>query len=89
MESTLFRMLRAAGIAKQMDDDLVKHGYSDSPYADIFGDIADAIYYLIGEQKNMFEDSLTYRMLHTDAITDECKVSLLMDEYRKNRPALV
>lgn len=89
METTLLRMLRAAERTRQMDEDLVKHGYSNSPYADIFGDIADAIYYLIGEQKNRFEDSMTYIMLHTDAITDECKVSLLMNEYRKNRPALV
>ena len=89
MEQALLRMLRAAERTKQMDDDLVKRGYSDSPYADIFGDIADAIYYLIGENTDRFEDSMTYIMLHTDAVTDHCKVSLLMDAYRKNRPAPV
>lgn len=88
MEKTLARMLRAAEKARVMDESVVEHGYSSNPYGDIFGDIADAIYFLIGERKNRFEDSLTYILLHSNAITNKCKVKLLIAEYEKNRPAL-
>ena len=76
-------------MARNMDDGLIKHGYSNTPYADIFEGIADAIFYLVEENANRFEDSLTYILLYTDAITDESKVDLLLREYDKNRPAQV
>lgn len=82
-------MVKAAAKAKSFDEGLIKNGYSTNPYGEIFEYISDAIYHLTGEQAIRFEDSKTYILLHTDAITDKYKVSLLLEEYKKNRPALV
>lgn len=86
---TLIWMMRAISRAKAMDEILVSSGYSANPYADICDNISDAIYHLIGETEHRFENSLTYITLHADAITDEHKIELLLNEYKKNRPALV
>ena len=87
MKEALLRMIRAADKALEMDKALSNHGYKENPYADIFGDIADAIYYLVGEKKNCFEDSVTYWVLHGDLLTEEDKLEILLEVYRKNRPA--
>lgn len=84
MEKALQRLIRAAERTRRMDDTLMTCGYSNSPYADILDDISDAIYDLLNESTHRFEDSMTYIVLHTDAITEEAKVNLLLKEYRKN-----
>ena len=88
MRKALERMVRAAEKAKSMDEGLMAKGYSTNPYGDIFGEIADAIFYLLNEKTCRFEDSLTYIALNTDAITEESKVEILMMQYKKNQPAL-
>ena len=80
-------MVRAAEKAKTFDDGLIKHGYSTNPYGEIFENISDAILHLINEKPIRFEDSKTYIVLHTDAINEQAKISLLFHEYENNRPA--
>jgi len=82
-------IVRAASKAKKLDDGLIKHGYSTNPYGEIFECLSDAVYCLIGEQANRFEDSLTYIAFNADVLSEEHKISILLDEYKKNRPALV
>lgn len=89
IRNALLWMVRAAEKAKALDKGLIQHGYSTNPYGEIFECVSDAVYHLTGEQAIRFEDSKTYILLHTDAITDQYKVSLLLDEYKKNRPALM
>ena len=88
IKRTLTWLIRAASKAMRMDQGLTDDGYPTNPYGDIFNDLSDAIYHLIGECSHHFEDSLTYIVLHTDAITDDSKVQLLLNVYRKNRSAL-
>lgn len=86
VQRMLGKMVRAASKARELDEDLLKHGYSTTPFGFIFGEVADTIYCLIGEDTNRFEDSLTFIVLHTDAITLEAKVEILMKRYRENHP---
>lgn len=83
IEKSLTRMVHAASTARTLDHGLLENGFSDTPYGRIFGELADAIFYIIGENANRFEDSLTFIVLHTDAITDEAKASLLMSKYKE------
>ncbi len=89
MSKALSWIIRAASKAKKFDDGLIKHGYSTNPYGEIFECLSDAVYCLIGEQANRFENSLTYITFNADVLSEEHKVSILMNEYKKNRPALV
>ena len=87
MKDAFVRLIRAAEKAKHMDSEMSKTGYENNLYADIFGDIADAIYDMLGENTNTFENSLTYSILNTDAITIDGRASLLADLFMKSNPA--
>ena len=89
IQKALSWIIRAASKAKKFDDGLIKHGYSINPYGEIFEFLSDAVYCLIGEHASRFEDSLTYIAFNADVLSDEHKISILFDEYKKNRPALV
>ena len=60
MKEALLHLIRASEIARKMDATMNSLGYSNNPYADIFGELADWIYYLLGEKKEYFEESATY-----------------------------
>lgn len=84
MKEAFKKMVRAAEKSLYMDKEMTKIGYSGSLYADIFGDIADAIYEMLGENVKTFESSFTYVLLHTDVLTLDSKAILLEDRFRKH-----
>ena len=77
------RLIRTAEKARHMDNEMAKIGYANSLYADIFGDIADAIYKLLGENTRTFESSFTYVLLNTDVLTTESKATLMADRFQQ------
>lgn len=81
IEYVLKKMVRASERARDLDEGIAKCGYPTSPFGCIYGEIADAIYCLIGENTIHFEDSLTFIVLNTNAITDEAKTSILLKKY--------
>ena len=87
MKEALLHLIRASEIARKMDATMNSLGYSNNPYADIFGELADGIYYLLGEKKEYFEDSATHWALNGDVLPEQDKVDILLEVYRKNRPA--
>lgn len=78
-------MLAAAETAKAMDEQMLKLGYETNPYSDIFGHIADAVYHLIRENKQNFEDSVTYVAMNTESLSKEEKLILLFRQYEQNK----
>lgn len=84
IRDALLRMYRAAKWALKYHMALQDAGAGDSPYWDIYGEIADAIYALIGEHELYFTHSLTYRVLHTADLDDAKAVDMLYSEYVKN-----
>ena len=87
MKEVLDRLVAAAVEAKKMNDFMAKNGYENTPYDKIYGQLADAIYYLIGENEKYYEtfdQSFTYIMLNSKASTD-LKSELLLKEYEKNK----
>lgn len=93
IRQTLTRLIRAAGRAKFMDEGLLNLGYSVNPYSEILGDIEDAIYFLIGEQVDPFENSVTSIAINAEGLSEASRIGILLREYEKNNmkkePALV
>lgn len=63
-------------------------GYEDSFIGDMAGNIADAIYDLVGEHTEKFEDSATFTALTAPHLCEERRVALLMYAWRGNHPEL-
>lgn len=85
MEEALKRLVRVAEEAKKMHNFMTKNGYSNSPYTRIYDEVADAIYYLIGEDSKeyeTFDQSLTYIVLHSKA-SPELKAEILLEDWKK------
>lgn len=81
VRDALLRMYRVAKMAKRYD--AVFEGL-DTPYFRIYGEAVDAIYSLIGEHTETLEESETYNILHTQSLTEDRAVALLMNVYEKN-----
>ena len=87
IRDALLRMYRSAKDLKKMYETFKVAGFSADSLFDSYGNVADAIYYLIGEDVGQFENSITHRVLnHPDFqdVTDEEIVDVLMAEFRKN-----
>ena len=84
MKDALLRMVRAARKAKELDEALLKNGYNDTPYSYIYGEIADAIYGIVGEKTEQIQDSVTYTVLNTPIMCDERRAALLYYAYMQN-----
>lgn len=84
MTNAFKKLLSSAEKAKHMDTELCRIGYSSNTYADIFDNIADAIYNMLGENTKTFESSFTYVLLNTNAITIDAKAKLLTERFKKN-----
>lgn len=88
MKEALTKLVRAARTAKRADDALRNVGYTDTPYFDIYGDIVDGIYAMLGEKTNTLEESVTYTVLsNPDMADDECAEAFI-DEYCKSVPRM-
>lgn len=81
IRDALLRMYRSARLArrlaKAMDD-------FDTPYHEIYGDLADAIYCLIGEHVEPFTASHTHNILTSEILLEERAVTILYYIYKQN-----
>lgn len=77
-EKALGILVAAGRKAKQMDDAMNAMGYGQNPYFDLYGDIADAIYYIVGEEHTRFDESVTYKMLNNKTLTDTACTDMLI-----------
>lgn len=83
VRKALRSMFKAANEAKKLDCMMVLCGYSNTPYLSLYGDMADAIIALIGEEPETFEDSVTYMAIMSDAPFEE-RVDMLYNCYLAN-----
>ena len=86
IQDALLRMVRAGMAAKKLQETYLKNGLDDNPLLQIYGDVADAIYILIGEHTETFDESTTKCALTVPALDDEHRVKVLMAEYKRNHP---
>lgn len=81
MRDVISRMVKVWKLANAMDEHLLKLGYECSPYTEIAGQVADAIYNLLGENTERFDQSFTYATLNNENITTEDCIDMIFKEY--------
>lgn len=86
VRDALMRMVKAWDNGQKILDAYHKSGLDDNLIHDMCGDIAEAIYQLIGERADVWKESVTYLALYVPCLTQDRRVSMLMSEYKKNFP---
>lgn len=84
IKDALLRFTNAAMLAKKIDAALAEHGYGETPYAEIFGEISEGIYALLEEHTERFSDSATSSMLNAPCLNNERRAACLAYVYRQN-----
>ena len=84
LREALGRLVLVARKAKKCDDAMFEIGYGDTPYFEIYGQTADAIYSIVGENTERFDESATYQAINHDGYTDEERLQLLCETYAEN-----
>lgn len=89
IRDALLRMVTTARFLKKMAEAYTVLGLDNNPHHNAYGDLMDAIYYLIGEHTEEFDKSVTYLAINAPILTDERRAELLLSEYMKNHPEQV
>ena len=77
MKNVFADLVNAANMAQMMDSAMKSAGYDENPYFDIYGNIADAIYTLLGEHTNTFEESVTFKVLNSTHLSVDDAAEIL------------
>lgn len=85
MKDALLRMVKAARNTKKLLDAYQTVGLDDNLLFETYGEIADAIYGLVGEQTETFEESVTCLTMSAPFLKDERRAEMLYAEYLRNR----
>lgn len=75
---TLENIISACRTAKDSDDALRSVGYIETPYFKIYGHIMDALYDLLGENTETFDESITYRIMEDKNLTNSQRAELFV-----------
>ena len=84
IRDALLRMVRTAMFLKKMAGAYTTLGLDDNPHHNAYGDMCDAIYYLVGEHTEEFDKSVTWIAVNAPFLTEERRTEMLMSEYEKN-----
>ena len=84
IRDALLRMIRTAMFLKKMAEAYTTLGLDDNPHHNAYGDMCDAIYYLVGEHTEEFDKSVTWIAVNAPFLTEERRAEMLMAAYEKN-----
>ena len=85
IEDALLRLVRSEKRLRRIVDAFDDAGFiEDSPISYTHSEIIDAIYVLIGDKSDEFDESETFLILNTSSLSEEREVALLMDVYKRN-----
>lgn len=84
VRDALLRMVRTAMFLKKMSEAYTILGLDNNPHHEAYGDMCDAIYYLVGEHTEEFDKSVTWIAVNAPFLTEERRTEMLMAEYEKN-----
>ena len=89
MKNALTKLVRTAVETRQIAQNMQALGYWDTPYETIFGGIADAVYALLGEHTDTFDESMTAEALCSETLPEQQRVALLFHEWKRLSAARV
>lgn len=67
----LTHLIRAGRDALNMENQLRQLGYDSTPYYGLYGEIAEAVYCIMGEKTESFDESVTHAAMHDPCTTDK------------------
>ena len=70
-KQVLTHLIRAGRDAMHLEKTLENLGYKETPYFHLYGEICDAVYCLLGENTDAFDESETYAAMHDIFTSDE------------------
>lgn len=81
-------LIRAGRDALHIEKTLNEIGYKGTPYYNLHGEIADAVYEMLGEETDTFDQSETYAAMHDIYTTDEICAEQLAERMQENWTAI-
>jgi hypothetical protein len=84
VKDALLRMVRSYRMVSELLDAYVKIGLVSETLQDAQGEIAEAVYQLLGEHTETFKDSVTCAVLVAPIMSDERKATILYSEWVRN-----
>lgn len=82
IERVLSRLVRIARRSFKADVALARSGFVLTPFFNLYGEAAEAICILIGDEQDDFRDTVIARLMENKEITDEGCIAELMNFYR-------
>lgn len=70
-KKVLTHLIRAGRDAINLENVLNQFGYKETPYFNLYGEIAEAIYAMLGEDTKSFDQSITHAVMHDPLTPDE------------------
>lgn len=84
IQRSLEHLVKAWREAQKLNKALTNLGYSNTPYFELAGHISDAIYSLLGENTDTFDESITCIILTNELLSDlECADVLYHEHQRR------
>lgn len=71
MKKAFTHLVKAGRDAMHIESTLENIGYRSTPYFNLYSDICDALYAMLGEDTELFEQSETYAAIHDIYTPDE------------------
>jgi len=79
-------MVNAGMEIQNLRGKFVRNDREKDPLFEAWGELLEAIYCLVGEHKEMFNDSATSIVMNAPILSNERRTKMLMSEYRKHHP---
>lgn len=80
-KNVLTHLVRAGRDALHMEETLKQLGYKETPYFNLYGEISSAIYSLLNEDTETFDESMTYAAMHDIYTSDDVCAERLAEMY--------
>ena len=71
IKTGLLHLVKAGRDAMHIEKTLKDIGYNETPYFNLYGEICNAIYALLNEETDTFDESETYAAMHDIFTSDE------------------
>ena len=84
VKDALLRMVRSYRMVGELLDAYVKIGMVSETLQDAQGEIAEAVYQLLGEHTEEITESVTWAVLIAPIMSDERKATILYSEWVRN-----
>jgi hypothetical protein len=84
VKRALLHLVKAGRDSLHLEKTLTDLGYKDTPYFNLYGEISEAMYCILEEDTDSFENSETYNAIHDIYSSDEMCAERLAEIFRNN-----